>query len=65
MSCGNASPDCANLPFNTMPTIKAYPDGVKAVRCAGHTPAPERRCLICGASAPAVLEEGQGAPCGH
>lgn len=32
---------------------------------AAHKPATERRCLICGASAPAVIEEGKGAPCGH
>lgn len=64
MSCDNAGPGCASLPFATMPVIKRYPDGVKAVKCASHSP-PARRCLICGASAPAVIEEGQGAPCGH
>lgn len=38
MSCSNASAACAQLPFGSMPVIQAYPDGVKAVKCAGHQP---------------------------
>lgn len=68
MGCSNGSAACAQLPFSTMPVIKAYEDCVKAVKCTGYcasAPAPARRCLSCGASAPAHLEEGQGLPCGH
>lgn len=69
MNCSNGSAACAQLPFSTMPVIKAYDDGVKAVKCTGHKPAarpaPAKRCGSCGAEAPAYLEEGQGLPCGH
>ncbi|MNR64406.1 hypothetical protein D3C85_1870460 [compost metagenome] len=68
MSCSNGSAACAQLPFSTMPVIKVYDDGAKAVKCTGHgasAPAQARRCISCGASAPAVLKEGQGLPCGH
>ncbi|MOA57146.1 hypothetical protein D3C78_1812690 [compost metagenome] len=53
-----------------MPVIKAYDDGVMAVKCTGHKPAtppaPAKRCGSCGAEAPAhLIVEGQGLPCGH
>jgi hypothetical protein len=51
-----------------MPVIKAYPDGIKAVKCSAHQPAagaPTRRCLSCGAKAPDQLTDGEGLPCGH
>lgn len=68
ISCSNGSAACAGRDFGSMPVIKVYPDGVKAVKCIGHRaaqPAPARRCISCGAAAPAHLEEGQGLPCGH
>lgn len=34
MACARRAPECAKLPFHTMPVIKTYPDGIKAVRCA-------------------------------
>ncbi len=36
ISCGNANASCASRPFASMPVIKTYPDGVKAVKCTGH-----------------------------
>lgn len=67
MGCSNGGQGCAKLPFSTMPVIKVYPDGVKAVKCSGHQAAavPTRRCISCGTAAPPVLAEGQGLPCGH
>lgn len=68
MACSNGSAACAGRDFGSMPVIQVYPDGVKAVKCSGHRaaqPAPARRCISCGALAPAHLEEGQGLPCGH
>lgn len=68
MACSNNSAACGQRDFGSMPVIKVYPDGVKAVKCSGHgaaLPAPARRCMSCGAAAPALLEEGQGLPCGH
>lgn len=53
---------------SAMPVIQVHPDGVKAVKCSGHRsvqPAPARRCISCGAEAPAHLKEGQDLPCGH
>ncbi|SFB61554.1 hypothetical protein SAMN05444579_11393 [Delftia tsuruhatensis] len=67
-TCSGGSQTCATLPFATMPVIKAYPDGVKAVKCSAHQPAagaPSRRCLSCGATVPAELAEGEGLPYGH
>lgn len=67
-TCCSGSSACAALPFASMPVIKSYPDGVQAVRCSAHQPAaraPTRRCLSCGAMAPAELTEGEGLPCGH
>jgi len=51
-TCCGGSRACAALPFASMPVIKAYPDGVQAVKCSAHHPAsraPSRRCLSCGA----------------
>ncbi len=67
-TCCGGSRACAMLPFASMSVIKAYPDGVLAVKCSAHKPAacsPSRRCLSCGATVPAVLAEGEGLPCGH
>ncbi|SDZ49467.1 hypothetical protein SAMN05421547_12875 [Delftia lacustris] len=67
-TCCGGSHTCATLPFATMPVIKAYPDGVLAVKCSAHqpaAPAPSMRCLSCGALAPSPLTEGEGLPCGH
>jgi len=67
-TCFGGSRTCATLPFASMPVIKAYPDGVKAVKCSAHqatTSAQARRCLSCGAPAPNQLAEGEGLPCGH
>ena len=61
MGCRNGSAACGQLDFGSMPVIKVYPDGVKAVKCSGHLAAqqaPARRCISCGAAAPANLEEG-------
>lgn len=38
-TCSGGSRACATLPFASMPVIKAYPDGVKAVKCSAHQPA--------------------------
>ena len=68
MACSNGSAACAGRDFDSMPVIQDYPDGVMAVKCSGHRaaqPAPPKRCISCGAVAPALLEEGQGLPCGH
>lgn len=67
MSCSNGSAACADLPFSTMPTIKAYPDGARAVKCANHAPAqpePPPLCIGCGARHH-QLPDGGGLPCGH
>lgn len=67
-TCCGGSRACAALPFASMPVIKAYPDGVLAVKCSAHQPtarAPSRRYLSCGAVAPADLAEGEGLPCSH
>lgn len=67
-TCSGSSRACATLPFASMPVIKAYPDGVKAVKCSAHQPAahtPSRRCLSCGATAPGLLDEGEGLTCGY
>ena len=67
-TCCSGSRACAALPFASMPVIKAYPDGVLAVKCSAHQPAaraPSLCCLSCGAMAPAELAEGEGLPCGH
>jgi len=68
-TCCGGSRACATLPFASMPVIKAYPDGVKAVKCSAHQPTtprnPSRRCLSCGAKAPDQLTDGEGLPCGH
>lgn len=67
-TCTGGSRACAALPFASMPVIKAYPDGVLAVKCSAHQPAAHlssRRCLSCGAMAPTKLLEGEGLPCGH
>lgn len=40
MACAAPSGECKKLPFDTMPVIKTYPDGVKAVRCTGFVKAP-------------------------
>lgn len=68
MGCSNGSAACAGRDFGSMPVIQVYADGVKAVKCSGHRAAqqaPARRCISCGAAAPAHLEEGQGLPCVH
>ena len=67
-TCCGGSRACDTLPFSSMPVIKSYPDGVKAVKCSAHQPtarAPLRRCLSCGATVPSELAEGEGLPCGH
>jgi len=67
-TCYGGSRACSTLPFASIPVIKAYPDGVKAVKCSAHQPtaqAPLRRCLSCGAAAPVERAEGEGLPCGH
>lgn len=32
-TCRNIKRDCSGLPFASMPVIKVYPDGTKAVKC--------------------------------
>lgn len=66
MRCSNGSAACGQLDFSSMPVIKVYPDGVKAVKCADHQRTrADRRRISCGAPAPAALQEGEGLPCVH
>lgn len=67
MSCSNASPDCAKLPFNTMAPLKTYPDDTQAVKCTNHAPTqpePPPLCIGCGARHHQLPDSG-GLPCGH
>lgn len=41
MTCSSPRASCGTLPFDTMPIIKTYPDGTKAVKCSGYIPAPK------------------------
>lgn len=68
--CSNGSGKCKDRDFSTMPVIKVYADGIKAVKCSGHAPAPPaaplvRRCISCDLVVHGELPEGQGLPCGH
>lgn len=50
-NCGNASAQCKALPFASMPVVKTYTDGVKAVKCSNHAPEVGTEllpCLSCG-----------------
>ncbi len=54
-ACAHPSLKCSQLPFETMPVIKAYPDGTKAVRCTEFAQGPQKavaaqdcKGLLCG-----------------
>lgn len=67
-NCGKGGEHCKALPFSTMPVIKTYPDGVKAVKCSNHAPTPAIEtvyCIACGGRHKRLPDGTVLNSCGH